>query len=91
MGFAAIAVSIGIGAASARQAMPMAGYAYALEICSSKSQKMTYISDDLQSTPEWSNCQQSWVKQPSGEAKCVGVSLKGEQKRQRQSYLLGKS
>ncbi|QMS90832.1 hypothetical protein HUN01_25840 [Nostoc edaphicum CCNP1411] len=36
MRFAAIAVSIGIGAAYARQAIPMAGYAYALEICSIK-------------------------------------------------------
>ena len=36
MGFAAIAVGIGIGAACGRQAMPMAGYAYAAEICSSK-------------------------------------------------------
>ncbi|MEH1836381.1 MAG: hypothetical protein V7L29_31085 [Nostoc sp.] len=34
MGFAAIAVGIGIGAAYGRQAMPMAGYAYAPEICS---------------------------------------------------------
>ncbi len=83
MGFAAIAITFGIGAAYARQAIPMAGYAYALEICSSKSQKMTYISDDLQSTQKWSNCQQSWVKQQSGEAKHVEVSFKDEQKRQR--------
>ncbi|MEH2453538.1 hypothetical protein [Nostoc sp.] len=33
MGFAAIAIGIGIGAACARQAMPTAGYAYAPEIC----------------------------------------------------------
>lgn len=36
MGFAAIAVSIGISAACGRQAMPMTGYAYPPEICSSK-------------------------------------------------------
>ncbi|MEH2395802.1 hypothetical protein [Nostoc sp.] len=36
MGFAAIALEIGIGAACGRQAMPMAGYAYAAEICSIK-------------------------------------------------------
>lgn len=39
MGFAAIAVGIGIGAACGRQAMPMAGYAYTLEICSIKISK----------------------------------------------------
>ncbi|MGF1935322.1 MAG: hypothetical protein RM347_013090 [Nostoc sp. ChiQUE02] len=83
MGFAAIAVGISIDAACVRQAMPMAGYAYAFEICSSKSQKITSISNDLQPKPKWYNCQQSWVKQLSGEAKRVGVSLKGEQKRQR--------
>lgn len=38
MGFAAIAVSIGIGAAYGRQAMPMAGYAYLLKYVRSKSQ-----------------------------------------------------
>ncbi|MEH2468055.1 hypothetical protein [Nostoc sp.] len=36
MGFAAIAVGIGIGAGCGRQAMPMADYAYAPEICSLK-------------------------------------------------------
>ena len=36
MGFPAIAVGIGIGAACGRQAMPMAGYAYAPKICSIK-------------------------------------------------------
>ncbi|MCC5668630.1 hypothetical protein LC653_33465 [Nostoc sp. CHAB 5784] len=36
MGFVAIAVGIGISAACSRQAMPMAGYAYAPEICSLK-------------------------------------------------------
>lgn len=33
MGFVAIAINIGIGAACVIQAMPMAGYAYAPEIC----------------------------------------------------------
>ncbi len=36
MGFAAIAITFGIGAAYVRQAMPMADYAYALEISSIK-------------------------------------------------------
>jgi len=36
MGFVAIAINIGIGAACGRQAMPTAGYAYTLEICLSK-------------------------------------------------------
>ncbi|MEH2025635.1 MAG: hypothetical protein V7K62_18950 [Nostoc sp.] len=36
MGFAAIAVDVGIYAVSGRQAMPMAGYAYAPEISSIK-------------------------------------------------------
>ncbi|WP_375514376.1 hypothetical protein [uncultured Nostoc sp.] len=36
MGFVAIAVGIGLGAACGRQVMPMAGYAYAPEICSLK-------------------------------------------------------
>jgi hypothetical protein len=44
---------------------------------------MTSISDDLQSKPKLSNCQQSWIKQASGEAKHIEVSPKGEQKRQR--------
>ncbi|WP_158680306.1 hypothetical protein [Nostoc sp. 'Lobaria pulmonaria (5183) cyanobiont'] len=39
MEFATIAVGIGRDAACGRQAMPMAGYAYADEIYSSKSQK----------------------------------------------------
>jgi hypothetical protein len=48
MGFAAIAVGIGIEAC-ARQAMHITGYAYPPEIRSSKSQKMTSISGNLQS------------------------------------------
>ncbi|MEH1811604.1 MAG: hypothetical protein V7K26_23565 [Nostoc sp.] len=36
MEFVAIAVGIGIDTACSRQAMPMAGYAYADEICSFK-------------------------------------------------------
>ncbi|MEH1838786.1 MAG: hypothetical protein V7L20_08455 [Nostoc sp.] len=39
MEFAAIALGIGIGAACGRQAMPMAGCAYAPEICSIKTPK----------------------------------------------------
>ncbi|AUB38009.1 hypothetical protein COO91_03966 [Nostoc flagelliforme CCNUN1] len=39
MGFVAIAVSIGIGAACGRQAMPMTGYAYAPKISSIKMPK----------------------------------------------------
>ena len=36
MGFVAIAINIGIGAACGRQAMPTAGYAYTPEISSIK-------------------------------------------------------
>lgn len=36
MGFAAIAIGVGIDAACGRQAMPRLGYAYAPEICSLK-------------------------------------------------------
>ncbi|MFN6482577.1 MULTISPECIES: hypothetical protein [unclassified Nostoc] len=36
MGFAAIAIGIGIGAACGRRAIPMVGYAYAPEIWSIK-------------------------------------------------------
>ncbi|MEH1870361.1 hypothetical protein [Nostoc sp.] len=39
MGFVAIALGIGIGAASGRQAMHITGYAYAAEICSIKTPK----------------------------------------------------
>ncbi|MEH2418835.1 hypothetical protein [Nostoc sp.] len=39
MGFGAIAVGVGIDAACRRQAMPMAGYAYAPEIWSIKISK----------------------------------------------------
>ncbi len=49
MGFAAIAVGIGIDAACTRQAMHITGYTYAPEIRSSKSPKMTSISGNLQS------------------------------------------
>ncbi|MCC5603230.1 hypothetical protein [Nostoc favosum] len=41
---------------------------------------MTTISNDLQLKPKWSNCQQTWIKQPSGEAKHVGVSPKPSRK-----------
>ncbi|MEH2435174.1 MAG: hypothetical protein V7K25_13120 [Nostoc sp.] len=50
---------------------------------------MTSISDDLHLKPKWSNCQQSWIKQPSGEAKRVRVSSKASRKNKGNRVSLG--
>ncbi|MEH2084188.1 MAG: hypothetical protein V7K89_30730 [Nostoc sp.] len=76
MVFAAIALGIGRDTACSRQAMLMAGYVYAPEICSLKIPKNDLHLRRFIVKTKMSNCQQSWIKQASGKAKRVKVSLK---------------